>query len=217
MYDEDFKRIRVIIDEEWRDVTLYPIRKNMYEVSDYGRVRRKSTKRIKSQSYDKDGYLNTTLVLEEGLPLKSRPFRVHRLVANEFCPKADESFDVVNHKDEDKEWNLASNLEWCDVSYNTTYSYDTETNTNQGEDHYRNKFPINVIKFICENIDLGNPNNVIKILVYRKFGIDTGRDLIKDIRRCKTWRSVSKNYKFYKERKGSTTIESYISIEKSMS
>ena len=47
--------------------------------------------------------------------------RIHRLVAEAFIPNPD-SLPMVNHKDENKLNNIASNLEWCDNTYNTHYS-----------------------------------------------------------------------------------------------
>lgn len=45
---------------------------------------------------------------------------VHRLVAKAFIPNPKE-LPFVNHKNEKKADNRATNLEWCDAKYNTNY------------------------------------------------------------------------------------------------
>jgi hypothetical protein len=45
---------------------------------------------------------------------------IHRLVAMTFIPNPN-NYPDVNHKDENKANNLASNLEWCNHSYNALY------------------------------------------------------------------------------------------------
>ena len=54
---------------------------------------------------------------------KGKDFRVHRLVAEYFLPPRDKSFDVVNHKDGNKENNDVSNLEWSSASLNAIHAY----------------------------------------------------------------------------------------------
>ena len=45
---------------------------------------------------------------------------IHRLVALTFIDNPD-NLPCVNHKDENKENNVVSNLEWCSRSYNINY------------------------------------------------------------------------------------------------
>lgn len=51
---------------------------------------------------------------------KKHVVAVHRLVAKYFVPNPNK-YDCVNHKDENKTNNNATNLEWCSHSYNRKY------------------------------------------------------------------------------------------------
>lgn len=56
---------------------------------------------------------------------KSKAFKVHRLVAMAFIPNSN-NFCFVNHKNENKRDNRASNLEWCNKKYNCQYGTSQE-------------------------------------------------------------------------------------------
>ena len=95
--------------EQWKDVEGY---EGLYQISSYGRVRslpRKGTDgRTIRDSLGNSGYLQTHLC-KNG---KSKTIMVHRLVARHFVENPD-NLPEVNHIDEDKTNNHASNLEWC--------------------------------------------------------------------------------------------------------
>ena len=112
--------------ETWRDIEGY---EGLYQISNKGRV--KSTERIKwsGNVYYKaperilkackrvsNGYLFVNLY-KDG---KRKPCTIHRLVAEAFLPNPD-NLPQVNHKDENKENNCISNLEWCSPKYNCNY------------------------------------------------------------------------------------------------
>ena len=110
--------------EIWKDIPGY---EGLYQVSNYGRVKSLSRKRIDreqilgekiiSQRKKKNGYLITTLFKN----YKEKKCYVHRLVAQVFIPNPN-NLPQVNHKDENKENNNVSNLEWCSQKYNSNYN-----------------------------------------------------------------------------------------------
>ena len=65
---------------------------------------------------DHIGYLNVVLCKDGQM----KYFKVHRLVAQAFVPNP-LNFPEVNHRNEDKGDNRATNLEWCDHRYNQNY------------------------------------------------------------------------------------------------
>lgn len=112
--------------EIWKDVVGY---EGLYQVSNLGRV--KSLKRtcigkngvivftdekIKDAIDNGRGYLSVSLYKDN----KQSNKYVHRLVAESFILNPYD-YPCVNHKDEDKRNNKASNLEWCTYHYNNTY------------------------------------------------------------------------------------------------
>lgn len=88
-----------------------------YEVNEAGEVRHVERKKVLKQKLDRYGY--PTVVLSVSHNERQYP-TVHRLVAEAFIPNPD-NLPCVNHKDEDKTNNRASNLEWCTAQYNTAY------------------------------------------------------------------------------------------------
>jgi hypothetical protein len=107
--------------ENWKDIKGY---EGLYQVSDQGNVRSlhwrggNSIRNLVPKRHNR-GYLKIELA-KYG---RAKTFLIHRLVAEAFVPKPNTSEDmVVNHIDEDKCNNAASNLEWCDQLQNVRYS-----------------------------------------------------------------------------------------------
>ncbi len=88
-----------------------------YEVSIHGDVRHKRLKRLKKPSYDKDGYLTVGLYVAKEKKVVFK--KVHRLVGKAFIEN--KGFPQINHKDEVKDNNHYTNLEWCTHKYNINY------------------------------------------------------------------------------------------------
>lgn len=113
--------------ERWRPVPV-PEFGEYYAISDMGRVRslprtsrrRRYRGKILRPVKMSSGYLYISMrVRGKGL---NKLCRIHRLVAEAFLPNPD-NLPVVNHKNEDKTDNRASNLEWCSVGYNANYGH----------------------------------------------------------------------------------------------
>lgn len=114
--------------EIWKDVVCF---EGLYEVSNFGNVRSvtRTITRKDGRVYVKQGKQLKSFVTNKGYEYvmlndfssKQHLKTVHRLVAQAFIPNPD-NLAVVNHKDENKLNNAATNLEWCTQSYNMTYN-----------------------------------------------------------------------------------------------
>lgn len=105
--------------EIWKDIEGY---EGFYQISNWGRV--KSLKRkgnskeriLTASNNNTKKYWRVQLSKND----KIKHFAVHRLVALAFIPNP-QNLSQVNHKDENKDNNNASNLEWVTAKQNTNY------------------------------------------------------------------------------------------------
>lgn len=113
--------------EIWKDIPEY---KGKYQVSNLGRVKSLSRKKwngyafanlkgriLKPKFHKSKGYFN--VILYDGHK-NSRTIEIHRLVAKAFIANP-KHLPCVNHKDENRKNNKATNLEWCSYKYNNNY------------------------------------------------------------------------------------------------
>lgn len=110
--------------EIWREIQDYPT----YKVSNLGRVLSNphvihmphqdvlSKPRLLKQRRKENGYMQVNLSKNN----HAKNFYAHRLVASAFIPNPF-NLPEINHKDENKENNSVSNLEWCTSKYNLNY------------------------------------------------------------------------------------------------
>lgn len=80
-----------------------------YEVNELGQIRHKETKNRLYGSKDRTGCVIIGTTLPDGT---RKAFKLHRMIATEFCEGYDEEHCFVNHKNFDKSDNRAENLEW---------------------------------------------------------------------------------------------------------
>lgn len=132
-----------------------------YEVSDSGDVYRIG-KQNKLMPHEYCGYLYVELS-KQGY---SKKYRVHRLVAEAFIDNPNK-LPQVNHKDENKHNNNASNLEWCTAKYNSSYGTRSKrANITKGCRRFRCEETGIIYESQAEcarelNINAGNLNSVL--------------------------------------------------------
>lgn len=122
----------MIEKEEWRNIPGYL---GYYQISNLGRVKslertlnyppsitypngrvRVLKEKVMTPCKDKKGYLFVQLFKNGHFKSK----KIHRLVAEAFLENP-LNLSQVNHKDENKQNNILSNLEWCSPIYNVNY------------------------------------------------------------------------------------------------
>lgn len=108
-----------IMTETWKAIAGY---EGLYEVSDLGRVKslnynRMGMEKILKPLKHNKGYLQVSLS-KDG---HQKTIKVHHLVACAFIPNP-RGLETINHKDEVKTNNSASNLEWMTRGDNKRYS-----------------------------------------------------------------------------------------------
>lgn len=117
------------MEEIWKPIEDY----DGYYISNYGRVKSykvdKINGKIMKPCKSTKGYLQIDISLDGRKREHRVHLAVHRLVARAFIPNPD-NLPQVNHKDENKENNVVSNLEWCDAKYNCNYGNHIENVAN---------------------------------------------------------------------------------------
>ncbi|PTK92433.1 NUMOD4 domain-containing protein [Staphylococcus gallinarum] len=116
--------------EIWTDVVGY---ENIYEVSNFGRVRTHKNKTTFTKKHGirnwKQRYLKDKTPNGQDVRVnlwkngESKDFLVHRLVAIAFIP-AIEGKECINHIDGNPKNNNVNNLEWCTHKENTNHAFE---------------------------------------------------------------------------------------------
>lgn len=174
--------------ESWKPVLNW---ESVYEVSDFGRVRR-------IKPYSGSGrYRDCTLprLLKAAIGNAGYPFvelndaprravvNVHKLVALAFLGPYPDGCEI-NHKDRNRSNAAASNLEYVSHSENVAHSYTFEermATVPRGMAHSNRRVDEDAVRFIRSSA-------ASLSTLARKYGV--GRGTIFDIRNRKTWRHV---------------------------
>ena len=104
--------------EQWKTIIGF----EEYQISNLGRLRSFKNNNIYYLNPMLRGHTNQKYKCVRLFnKLGSQVFTIHRLVAMAFIDNPN-NYPIVNHKDEDKLNNAASNLEWCTYQHNLTYN-----------------------------------------------------------------------------------------------
>lgn len=137
------------MQENWKEIDL----NNKYEISDFGRVRKKLVRRrpylYMTPDTSKSGYKRITIWNTENGTKKSTRIFVHRLVAIHFLPNPHE-LPIVNHIDNNPSNNHVSNLEWCTYGQNLAHAYKVGSRSATGSMNNLSKLTEDIVLKIRE-------------------------------------------------------------------
>lgn len=159
---------------------IHPEIKQMYMVSNHGRIYHKYLGTILNINIDSKGYSYKPLSTFNG----QKNYRVHRLVMEAFYYAEGCENLLINHIDGNKMNNLITNLEWCTYSENAQHAYDN----NLISRIHKSKYDKDIIRSICkmlENPDItcakiAELNNVNEDLVYSIYFGRAHREISKE-------------------------------------
>lgn len=101
------------------EISKYPLKYDYFLTED-GKIYSSFSGRYLSTVLDRDGYVKVRLMSTDG---KRHRYSVHRLMMENYYPRADMKDLQVNHIDGDKQNNSLSNLEWCTCSENVKHAF----------------------------------------------------------------------------------------------
>lgn len=147
---------------------------------------------------DKDGY--EKVGLRSTIDKKRHLFGIHELVLKTFKGNPPENMDdpTVDHINGIRNDNRIENLRWLSRS----------RNSDRNHKHFKHEIQVNnrsisdkQVRKICELLDKGKSIEQISTTLKLKYNV------VKSIKACQTFKYISKNYNFYKQRNVSTKID----------
>ncbi|OFX18124.1 MAG: hypothetical protein A2033_03635 [Bacteroidetes bacterium GWA2_31_9] len=153
------RKLRNVNDEEWKAIS---ITENMYEVSNYGRVKSYFYNKVDGRIIQ-PGVIRGFLVVNLKVDNKTKTHYVHKLVAEEFVPKNSKDDTVVIHLDWNKVNNHYQNLQWTnrDESYKRIHSRLLDDRRTKGRIVTKSKLTAEDVKILKTMLNRGVRQNVI--------------------------------------------------------
>lgn len=178
-------------EEVWIPLECFDVMPNMYEISNFSRIRTIRQHKYPELRINNNGYYDICLRSING---QFKTYRHHRLVAAMFCVKIHESHDIVNHLDSIRNNNDFRNLEWCTQQMNIRHAYEKgRLNAKPGEKHFNSIYTDEFIDTICNLMNQGLSNNQI----FEVLNLEKTRQLEKlfgKIRQRRTHLDISSKY-----------------------
>lgn len=168
--------------EIWKDIKGF---RELYQVSNLGRVRRKDTLKVLKPLNISKGYKGVRLyeTTEKAVTKK-----IHRLVAEYFIENS-LNLPQVNHKDGNKSNNKVDNLEWCSNEYNMNHAI-VNSLIKQGEERFNSKCTEASLLLLQDLIDYGFTIKQLSIV----YGIN--KNCMKEIVKGRTYKNLNLNLKY---------------------
>lgn len=160
---------------------------NMYSISDKGEVYSHFTNRLLNPYISKRGYY----VVNVRVNGKRKSYSVHRLVAENFLEPIEGKTDV-NHKDGNKLNNNLDNLEWCDDLDNKRHAW-LNGLMRKGEDCSKTGLKESTVRLVCSVLE---KSFTIGEILLELQGEPVNRSTILNIRSFRSWKHISKDYKW---------------------
>lgn len=172
MWSFEKNQCEKIDKEEWKECTYPSIEKGSYSVSSYGRIKNNETGKIlKPYTLVRDiPTENVYYIIKlkcydfSSKTIKYKNFRLHRLIAWEFCSR-DGKMDVVEHINDNKLDNYYKNLKWSSYGENTRNAIKTNRLNICGEHNIHSVYKESFIRSICKLMDEGKTNKEILLIL----------------------------------------------------
>lgn len=168
--------------EIWKDIKGF---RELYQVSNLGRIRRKDTLKVLKPLTISKGYKGVRLYKTTE---KATTKKIHRLVAEYFI---DNPLDLpqVNHKDGNKSNNKVDNLEWCSNEYNMNHAI-VNSLIKWGEERFNSKCTESSLLLLQDLINCGFTIKQLSIV----YGIN--KNCMKEIVKGRTYKNLNLNLKY---------------------
>lgn len=153
---------------------------NGFQITRQGIIRNKATGKIKSQYIGSTGYYMVSVSVNN----KSKPKRVHRLLAATFKPNP-KDLPEVNHKDGDKLNNALSNIEWTDHVGNMKHAFKTGLANNTGTKNGMCKLSEDQVRLIKKRLSEG----ISQYKIAKEIGV-ISRSAVMNIKNRNQWKHI---------------------------